>query len=86
MITGSSGVGKTHLIHELTSLGIYSLEVYTDRSRRPSEKRTTDRVYLTKKEFISNADEFLYWFEFQGNRYGYKKADIERQKRLNSTI
>ncbi len=86
IITGPSGSGKTHLIHEITLLGIYPLEVYTDRSRRPSEKQTTDRVYLTKEEFNSDINEFIYWFEFQGNRYGYKKSDIKRQNELGKSI
>lgn len=86
VITGPSGSGKTHLIHELTSLGVYPLEVYTDRKRRPTEKKSTDRVYSTKEEFNSTLSEFLYFFEFQGNRYGYKKSDIEKQRTVGKSI
>lgn len=86
VVTGPSGSGKTHLIHELTELGVYPLEVYTDRPRRRQEKIKTDRVYLTKKEFNSQKKEFLYWFAFQGNRYGYKKGDIAKQKRADKNI
>ena len=28
----------------------------------------------------------MYWFEFQGNRYGYKKDDIEKQGKLGRSI
>ena len=85
-ITGPSGSGKTHLIHEITSSGVYPLEVYTDRAQRPSEKASPDRVYLTNREFNSSLKEFLYWFEFQENRYGYKRKDIKRQQKLGKAI
>lgn len=86
IVTGPSGVGKSRLIRELASFGVYPLEVYTDRLRRPTEDLETDRVYLTKAEFDSSLDEYIYWFEFQGSRYGYKKADIEKQKLAGKSV
>ncbi len=86
VITGPSGVGKTHLVNELAKRGIHPLNVYTDRSKRPSEEEITDRVYLSKEEFDIELDGFLYWFEFQGNRYGYKADEIEEQKRIGKSI
>jgi guanylate kinase len=86
VIAGPSGVGKTHLITELGKEGIYPLEVYTDRKRRPTEKDTTDRVYLSEEQFSHSLSDFLYWFEFQGNRYGYKRSDIEHNKKTKRSI
>src|SRR3989339_175374 len=86
VITGPAGVGKSHLINELSKNGLYPLEVYTDRTRRPSEERVTDRVYISVDEFNKSLNDFLYWFEFQGNRYGYKKDDIEKQRKLGRSI
>ncbi len=86
VIAGPSGVGKSHLIHELTKRGIYPLEVYTDRVRRPTEKVITDRVYLSRSEFDRAGEEFLYWFEFQGSRYGYKRSDIQRLEQQNNSL
>jgi len=86
VITGPSGSGKSHLIHEIITLGIYPLEVYTDREKRPSESKISDRVHLSLEEFSYSLEEFLYWFEFQGNRYGYKKKDIKKQKKLGNSV
>lgn len=86
IITGPSGVGKTHLVNELSKHGVYPLKVYTDRERRLSESVTTDRIYLSKEEFDKGLSDFLYWFEFQGNRYGYRSSDIEEQKRAGRSI
>ncbi len=86
VITGSSGVGKSHLVHELTKQGIYPLEVYTDRVRRPTEVRDADRVFLSPSEFSQISKEFLYWFEFQGNRYGYKRSDIQRLENQGASL
>ena len=86
VITGPSGCGKSHLVNELCQKGVYPLEVYTDRLRRSSETTVTDRVYLTSTEFTNTLGEFLYWFEFQGNRYGYKLFDIETQSAQNKSI
>lgn len=88
IISGPSGVGKSHLVHELEKIGISSIDVYTDRKRRPTEKDVTDRVYMTKEEFDSILTDFLYWFEFQGNRYGYKLQDITdlRRKKLSASL
>lgn len=65
---------------------MYPLEVYTDRLRRPTEDQETDRAYLTEAEFDSGLGEYIYWFEFQGSRYGYKKADIEKQKLAGQSV
>ena len=86
IVTGPSGVGKSRPIRELASLGVYPLEVYTDRLRRPTEDQETDRVYLTAEEFDLVLGDFIYWFEFQGSRYGYKKADIEKQKLAGKSV
>ncbi len=86
VITGPSGVGKSHLVHELTKQGIYPLEVYTDRVRRPTEGRDADRVFLSPSEFSQTSEEFLYWFEFQNNHYGYKRSDVQRLKNQGSSL
>ncbi|MFC1649169.1 hypothetical protein ACFL2C_00460 [Patescibacteria group bacterium] len=86
VITGPSGSGKSHLVYELEPLGVYPLEVYTDRTRRPTEAENTDRVYLSKRQFSLDLEDFLYWFEFQGNRYGYKHSDITKQRKLGNPI
>lgn len=85
VITGPSGVGKTHLVNELAKHGIYPLNVYTDRDKRPSEEEITDRAYLSKEEFDIELNSFLYWFEFQGNRYGYRADEIEEQKKIGKS-
>ncbi|MBN1162928.1 hypothetical protein JXA34_04265 [Patescibacteria group bacterium] len=86
IVSGPSGVGKSHLINELSQKGLYPLEVYTDRKRRPFEGEITDRVYLTHKEFTDSLADFLYWFEFQGNRYGYKTSDIETNRKKSKSV
>lgn len=86
MITGPSAAGKTHLVHEMVTLDVHPLETYTDRERRPTEKQNTDRVYLSKQDFTHSLEEFLYWFKFQGNRYGYKSEDLYRQLKANNPV
>ncbi len=82
-IVGPSGVGKSLLVSELVKEDFYSIPVFTDRAKRPGEKKVVDREYLTVEEFDKFLEKFIYWFEFQGHRYGYKKSDIEKCKRKN---
>lgn len=87
VITGPSGVGKTHLAHELSKRGLYLLKVYTDRAPRHTEQSVTDRVYITKKEFDKHsAEDFAYWFEFQDNRYGYMRNEINANLNSNKNM
>ncbi|MDO8488314.1 MAG: hypothetical protein Q7S31_03290 [bacterium] len=86
VISGPSGIGKSHLIAELSRQGVYPLKVYTDRDRRPTESAFSDRVHLSKSAFDNSLQDFLYWFEFQNNRYGYKKSDIDKHRQQNTHI
>lgn len=86
IIAGPSGIGKSHLMNELVQKDFHILKAYTDRARRPTETEVKDRAYLSKQEFDAALSEFIYWFEFQGNRYGYKNSEIQEFSKKGKQI
>lgn len=79
LLAGPSGVGKTHLALELESHGFHTLETYTDRAPRGGESaKNSNAVCISASEFDAaiTGEEFVYWFNFGGKRYGYKHSDI----------
>jgi guanylate kinase len=52
----------------------------TTREPRPGEEDGVDYHFLTHEEFQQrvDADEFLEWAEYAGNRYGTLRSELER--------
>ena len=82
VLSGSSGVGKGTVINGFLKRNpSFSLSIScTTRSMRPGEVDGVNYFFLTKEEFeksIQN-NEFLEWAEFAQNRYGTKRAFVEK--------
>jgi guanylate kinase len=82
VITGPSGVGKGTLIRLLLDrFPRMALSVSaTTRAPRPGEREGVDYRFLSPEEFQRrvDADEFLEWAEYAGNRYGTLRSELER--------
>ena len=82
VITGPSGVGKGTLIRLLLDrFPQMKLSVSaTTRAPRPGEHDGVDYHFLSPEEFQAkiDADEFLEWAEYAGNRYGTLRSELER--------
>ena len=85
MVTGPSGAGKGTLIERVLprfpDLGVAVSA--TTRPQRPGEEDGTQYHFLTAAEFQRriDADEFLEYVDYVGNRYGTLLAEIDRLRR-----
>jgi guanylate kinase len=83
VITGPSGVGKGTLISELLKR-IPGLELSisaTTREPREGEVDGRDYHFLTPEEFARRveAEDFLEFATYSGNRYGTLRSEVERR-------
>ena len=83
VITGPCGVGKGTLITELMRR-IPNLELSisaTTRSPREGEEDGRDYHFLSPEEFERRmeADDFLEFATYSGNRYGTLRSEVERR-------
>ena len=82
VITGPSGVGKGTLIRLLLDRfpGLALSVSATTRAPRPGEQDNVDYRFLSPGEFQRriDANEFLEWAEYAGNRYGTLNSELER--------
>jgi guanylate kinase len=83
VITGPSGVGKGTLIAELLKR-VPDLELSvsaTTRQPRQGEKDGRDYHFLSVEEFERrmDADDFLEFASYSGNRYGTLRSEVERR-------
>lgn len=81
VITGPSGVGKGTLIARLLE-AVPELELSvsaTTREPRPGERHGRDYHFLSEDEFQRrvDADEFLEFATYAGNRYGTLRSAVE---------
>jgi guanylate kinase len=83
VITGPSGVGKGTLIREaLARVPDLELSISaTTREPRAGEEDGRDYHFLTREEFDSrvDAEEFLEFATYSGNRYGTLRTEVERR-------
>jgi guanylate kinase len=83
VITGPSGVGKGTLIAKLLE-AVPELELSisaTTREPRPGEEDGRDYHFLTEEEFQRrvDADDFLEFATYAGNRYGTLRSAVDEQ-------
>src|SRR5216117_2601985 len=82
VITGPSGVGKGALIRLLLDrfLRMATSPTNTGPEPRPGEEDGVHYHFLSPEEFEEKveADEFLEWAEYAGNRYGTLRSELER--------
>lgn len=74
VVAGPSGVGKSSVVSRALELDrkIWLSVSATTRSPREGERDGVQYLFLTMAEFnnLAEADGFLEWAEFAGNRYG----------------
>jgi guanylate kinase len=82
VITGPSGVGKGTVIRLLLDrFPRMQLSVSaTTRRPRPGETAGVDYHFLSPEQFQEriDADDFLEWAEYAGNRYGTLRSELDR--------
>jgi len=81
VLSGPGGVGKSTVAKKLREAGDFWVSVSaTTRSPRSNEVDGRDYFFVSNDEFtrMINADEFLEWAEFAGNRYGTPQEQVEQ--------
>lgn len=81
VLSGPGGVGKSTIAKKLREAGDFWVSVSaTTRSPRSNEVDGRDYFFVSNDEFtrMINADEFLEWAEFAGNRYGTPQEKVEQ--------
>jgi guanylate kinase len=85
VVTGPSGAGKGTLIDRvLPRFPELAVAVSaTTRPQRPAEEDGVHYYFLTAADFQRRveADEFLEWVDYVGNRYGTLRAEVDRLRR-----
>ena len=82
VLSGSSGGGKTTIIHEVLDIRsdlVFSVSS-TTREPREHEREGVDYHFLTREEFSNRREdgEFLEWAEVHGEFYGTEYRQIDR--------
>lgn len=89
VLSGPGGVGKSTVAQKLREAGDFWVSVSaTTRAPRNNEVDGLDYYFVTNDEFsrMINADEFLEWAEFAGNRYGTPQEKVEQALLLGRNV
>lgn len=89
VLSGPGGVGKSTVAQKLREAGDFWVSVSaTTRAPRTNEVEGHDYYFVTNEEFsrMINADEFLEWAEFAGNRYGTPQEKVEQALLLGRNV
>ena len=89
VLSGPGGVGKSTIAQKLREAGDFWVSVSaTTRSPRNNEIDGKDYLFVSDDEFtrMINADEFLEWAEFAGNRYGTPQEKVEQALLLGRNV
>ena len=89
VLSGPGGVGKSTVAQKLREAGDFWVSVSaTTRAPRNNEIDGRDYYFVTNDEFsrMINADEFLEWAEFAGNRYGTPQEKVEQALLLGRNV
>ncbi len=89
VLSGPGGVGKSTVAQKLREAGDFWVSVSaTTRAPRTNEVDGHDYFFVTNEEFsrMINADEFLEWAEFAGNRYGTPQEKVEQALLLGRNV
>ncbi len=89
VLSGPGGVGKSTVSRELRKAGDFWVSVSaTTRKPRENEIDGQDYLFVSQQEFtrMINADEFLEWAEFAGNRYGTPQEKVEEALLLGRNV
>jgi len=89
VLSGPGGVGKSTVAKRLREAGDFWVSVSaTTRKPRSNEIDGRDYFFVTDEEFtrMTNANEFLEWAEFAGNRYGTPLEKVEHALLLGRNV
>jgi guanylate kinase len=89
VLSGPGGVGKSTVAQKLREAGDFWVSISaTTRAPRNNEVDGHDYYFVTNDEFsrMINADEFLEWAEFAGNRYGTPQEKVEQALLLGRNV
>jgi guanylate kinase len=89
VLSGPGGVGKSTVAKKLREAGDFWVSVSaTTRKPRSNEIDGRDYFFVTDEEFtrMINANEFLEWAEFAGNRYGTPQEKVEHALLLGRNV
>ena len=89
VISGPGGVGKSTIASALKSDPRFWVSISaTTREPRNNEKHGIDYYFYSDEKFseMIEAQEFLEWAEFAGNRYGTPKAPVDEWRRLGKSV
>jgi guanylate kinase len=89
VLSGPGGVGKSTVAKKLREAGDFWVSVSaTTRKPRSNEIDGRDYSFVTDEEFtrMINANEFLEWAEFAGNRYGTPLEKVEHALLLGRNV
>ena len=89
VLSGPGGVGKSTIAQKLREAGDFWVSVSaTTRQPRFNEVNGRDYYFVSDDEFsrMINANEFLEWAEFAGNRYGTPQDRVEEALLLGRNV
>lgn len=89
VLSGPGGVGKSTVAKKLREVGDFWVSVsVTTRKPRSNEIDGRDYFFVSDEEFtrMVNANEFLEWAEFAGNRYGTPQEKVEHALLLGRNV
>ena len=89
VLSGPGGVGKSTVAKKLRELGDFWVSVSaTTRKPRSNEIDGHDYYFVSNEEFtrMINANEFLEWAEFAGNRYGTPLEQVKHALLLGKNV
>jgi guanylate kinase len=89
VLSGPGGVGKSTVAKKLREIGDFWVSVSaTTRKPRSNEVDGHDYYFVSNEEFtrMVNADEFLEWAEFAGNRYGTPLEKVKHALLLGKNV
>ena len=89
VLSGPGGVGKSTVAKKLREAGDFWVSVsVTTRQPRVNEVDGHDYYFVSDDEFsrMVNANEFLEWAEFAGNRYGTPQEKVEEALLLGRNV
>jgi guanylate kinase len=89
VLSGPGGVGKSTVAKKVREAGDFWVSVSaTTRKARTNEVHGHDYYFVDDEEFsrMINADEFLEWAEFAGNRYGTPQEQVEHALLLGKNV
>jgi guanylate kinase len=89
VLSGPGGVGKSTVAKKLREVGDFWVSVSaTTRKPRSNEIDGRDYFFVSDEEFtrMVNANEFLEWAEFAGNRYGTPQEKVKHALLLGRNV